>query len=82
MVTVQKLIWEVKPELIIETGIAAGDSLIMSASMRVVLDMSAAVASGSVLAPKNSKRKVLGLDIDIRQRNREAIEAHPMRSRI
>ena len=78
----QELIWKIKPDLIIETGIAHGGSLIFSASMLSLLDMCAAIESGTVLDPKNSKRKVLGLDIDIRQHNREAIEAHPMSSRI
>jgi cephalosporin hydroxylase len=82
MVAVQELIWRVKPDLIIETGIAHGGSLIMSASMLALLDMCDAIESGAVLDPKNSNRKVLGLDIDIRQHNREAIEAHPMSSRI
>jgi cephalosporin hydroxylase len=78
----QELIWEIKPDLIIETGIAHGGSLIMSASMMALLDICEAIESGTVLDPKKSKRKVLGLDIDIRQHNREAIEAHPMSSRI
>jgi cephalosporin hydroxylase len=82
MVAMQELIWEVKPDLIIETGIAHGGSLIMSASMLTLLDMCEAIESGTLLDPKKSKRKVLGLDIDIRQYNREAIEAHPMSSRI
>lgn len=78
----QELIWEIKPDLIIETGIAHGGSLIMSASMLALLDMCEAIEAGAVLDPKKSKRKVLGLDIDIRQHNREAIEVHPMSSRI
>lgn len=82
MVAVQELIWKIKPDLIIETGIAHGGSLIMSASMLTLLDMCEAIESGTVLDPKKSKRKVLGLDIDIRQQNRQAIEAHPMSSRI
>jgi cephalosporin hydroxylase len=82
MVAVQELIWKIKPDLIIETGIAHGGSLIMSASMLALLDMCEAIEAGTVLDPKKSKRKVVGLDIDIRQHNREAIEAHPMSSRI
>lgn len=82
MVAMQELIWEVKPDLIIETGIAHGGSLIMSASMLALLDMCEAIETRAVLDPKKSKRKVLGLDIDIRHHNREAIEAHPMSSRI
>lgn len=82
MVAIQELIWEIKPDLIIETGIAHGGSLIMSASMLALLDMCDAIESGSTFDPKKSNRKVLGLDIDIRKHNREAIESHPMSSRI
>jgi len=82
MVAMQELIWEIKPDLIIETGIAHGGSLIMSASMLALLDMCEAIESGTVMDPKKFKRKVLGLDIDIRQHNREAIESHPLSSRI
>jgi cephalosporin hydroxylase len=78
----QELIWKIKPDLIIETGIAHGGSIIFSASMLAMLDMCEAIESGTVFDPKKSKRKVLGLDIDIRQHNRMAIEAHPMSSRI
>jgi cephalosporin hydroxylase len=80
MVAVQELIWKVKPDLIIETGIAHGGSLIMSSSILALLDICEAIESGTTFDPKKSKRKVLGLDIDIRQHNREAIEAHPMSS--
>lgn len=82
MVAMQELIWEVKPDLIIETGIAHGGSLIMSASMLALLDMCDAIDSGATLNPRESKRKVLGIDIDIRAHNRVAIDAHPMSSRI
>lgn len=82
MLAMQELIWKIKPDLIIETGIAHGGSLIFSASMLALLDMSEAIESGVTLDPKNSKRKVLGIDIDIRAHNRAAIEAHPMSSRI
>jgi cephalosporin hydroxylase len=78
----QELIWKIKPDLIIETGIAHGGSLIFSASMLAMLDMCEALETDAMLDPKISKRKVLGLDIDIRQHNRVAIEAHPMSSRI
>jgi len=75
---VQELIWQIKPDLIIETGIAHGGSLILSASMLAMLDYTEAVAEGKVLDPKQSTRKVLGVDIDIREHNRKAIEAHPL----
>lgn len=82
MVAIQELIWQVKPDLIIETGIAHGGSLIFSASMLALLDLTEAIESGTKLDPYRSKRKVLGVDIDIRAHNRAAIEAHPMASRI
>jgi len=82
MVAMQELIWQVKPDLIIETGIAHGGSLIFSASMLALLDYCDAAATGQVLEPANPKRRVLGIDIDIRPHNRTAIEHHPMASRI
>ena len=82
MVATQELIWEVKPDLIIETGIAHGGSLIMSASMLTLIDYCEAIENGKTLDPNATGRHVLGLDIDIRQHNREAIEAHPMAHRI
>lgn len=82
MVAVQELIWKVKPSLIIETGIAHGGSLILSASILALLDMCEAIEEGVSFDPRQSSRKVLGLDIDIRAHNRSAIENHPMSSRI
>ena len=82
IVAMQELIWQIKPDLIIETGIAHGGSLIMSASMLALLDYCEAVESGKTLDPMATKRRVLGLDIDIRPHNRTAIEAHPMSHRI
>jgi cephalosporin hydroxylase len=82
MVAIQELIWKTRPDLIIETGIAHGGSLILSASMMALLDYCAAVESGQPLDPKGPCRRVLGVDIDIRAHNREAIEAHPMAHRI
>lgn len=78
----QELIWQIKPDLIIETGIAHGGSLVFYASMLALLDMVDAIESGAALDPGLSKRKVLGIDIEIRPHNRAAIEAHPMASRI
>lgn len=82
MVAMHELIWSIKPDLIIETGIAHGGSLVFSASMLALLDMTDAIQSGETINPRISKRKVLGLDIDIRPHNLEAIKAHPMSSRI
>lgn len=72
IVATQEIIWSVKPDLIIETGIAHGGSLIFSASM---LELNA-ISGGPQYA------EVLGLDIDIRAHNRTAIESHPMARRI
>jgi cephalosporin hydroxylase len=72
IVAMQELIWTIKPDLIIETGIAHGGSLVFSASM---LELNA-VCGGPTDA------EVLGIDIDIRAHNRAAIEAHPMSKRI
>lgn len=77
-----EIIWQVKPDLIIETGIAHGGSLIFSASQLAMLEYCAAIKSGELLNPKQPKRLVLGIDIDIRAHNRAAIEAHPMASHI
>ena len=72
IVAMQELIWSLQPELIVETGIAHGGSLIFSASM---LELNAACGG-----PADAR--VVGIDIDIRAHNRSAIEAHPMCRRI
>jgi cephalosporin hydroxylase len=72
ILALQEIIWSVKPDLIVETGIAHGGSLIFSASM---LELNA-ISGG----PKDAQ--VLGIDIDIRAHNRAAIESHPMARRI
>jgi cephalosporin hydroxylase len=82
MVAMQEIIWQVQPDLIIETGIAHGGSLILSASMLALLDYCEAVAAGEMLDPRATRRRVLGIDIDIRPYNRTAIEKHPLAHRI
>lgn len=82
MIAIQELVWSTRPDLIIETGIAHGGSLVLSASLLAMLDYCDAVEGGIVFDPKVSKRKVLGLDIDIRSHNREAIESHPLAHKI
>jgi len=78
IVAVQEIIWDVKPDLIIETGIAHGGSLIFSASMLAMLDYADAVEKGETLNPQLSKRKVLGIDIDLRDHNKQALESHSL----
>lgn len=82
MVAIQELIWQVKPDLIIETGIAHGGSLMLSASMLALLEYCEAVERGETLDPRIPHRRVLGIDIDIRAHNRTAIETHPLAHRI
>jgi len=73
IVAFQELVSQVKPDLILETGIAHGGSLVLSASLLCLLD----VMEG--LDPRQSPRKVVGVDIDIRPHNREALDEHPLR---
>ncbi|ASY63466.1 Cephalosporin hydroxylase [Sinorhizobium sojae CCBAU 05684] len=79
---IQELVWTTRPDLIIETGIAHGGSLILSASLLALLDMCDAIEAGVSFDPREAKRKVVGVDIDIRAHNRAAIEKHPMATRI
>ena len=67
ILALQEIIWELQPDLIIETGIAHGGSLIFSSS---ILEL---IGKGG---------QVLGIDIDIREHNRVEIERHPMSKRI
>lgn len=66
MIAMQEIIWQVQPDLIIETGIAHGGSLVYYASLLELI----------------GKGEVLGIDIDIREHNRAEIEKHPMFKRI
>ena len=79
---IQELIWSCRPDLVIETGIAHGGSLVMSASMLALLDYCDAAESSRLLDLKASRRKVIGIDVDIRAHNRAAIDAHPLRHKI
>lgn len=69
----QELIWRVKPDVIIETGIARGGSLVLSASILAAIGHSEMLRTGTFMP-----RKVIGVDIDIRLHNRKAIEAHAL----
>ncbi|HNC36457.1 MAG TPA: cephalosporin hydroxylase family protein [Saprospiraceae bacterium] len=62
MIAMQELIWQIRPDVIVETGIAHGGSLIFYASIFQL----------------TGKGRVIGVDIDIREHNRNAIEQHPM----
>ena len=82
MIAIQELIWEIKPDLIIETGIAHGGSLIQSASILAMIEYQEAALSNSFLNPAKPYRKVLGIDIDIRKHNKKIIGAHFLSKRI
>lgn len=75
IVAVQELVWRVKPSVIVETGVARGGSLVLSASLLSLLDF----CFGAEASPG---RRVLGVDIEIRPENREAIERHPLSEKI
>ena len=72
IVAMQEIVWAVQPELIVETGIAHGGSLILSASL---LELNAS-CGGPPAA------QVVGVDVDIRRHNRTAIDDHPLSHRI
>jgi cephalosporin hydroxylase len=67
IVTFQEMIWEVKPDLIIETGVARGGSVLFYASLLEIL-----TAYGEISSPR-----VIGIDVDLRAGNRENILSHP-----
>lgn len=66
MIAIQEIIWKNKPQLIIETGIARGGSLILSASILELI----------------GEGEVIGIDLEIRPHNRESVESHPLAKRI
>ena len=82
IVAFQEVVWAVKPDLIIETGIAHGGSLILSASLLAMIEYCEALEAGTTLDPAKPARTVVGVDIDIRAHNRAALDAHPMRNRL
>ena len=73
----QELIMKVKPDLIIETGIAHGGSVIFSASMLALLDLQESIEKNETYDFSKSKRKVLAIDIDIREHNKIEILRNP-----
>lgn len=63
---IQELIWKVRPEVIIECGVAHGGALIFYASLLELL----------------GRGRVIGIDVDLRKYNRLAIESHPLSKRV
>jgi cephalosporin hydroxylase len=66
MVVMQELIWKVRPDVIVESGVAHGGALVLYASILELL----------------GRGRVIGIDVEIRKYNRLAIEAHPLSHRI
>jgi cephalosporin hydroxylase len=66
IVMIQELLWKIQPDVVVETGVAHGGSLVLSASILELI----------------GKGKVIGVDIEIRPHNRTAIETHPLKHRI
>lgn len=72
IVAINEIIWKVRPEVVIETGIARGGSVVNTAAQLALLDLSE-TKPGTPLA---AKRKVLAIDIEIRRENRAALDDH------
>jgi cephalosporin hydroxylase len=66
IVMIQELLWKLQPDIVVETGVAHGGSLVLSASILELI----------------GKGKVIGIDIEIRPHNRAAMETHPLKHRI
>lgn len=76
VVTLQEILWEVEPDLVIETGIAHGGSILMSAGFLALLNITKNDGSDVYLSRRN--RKVIGIDKQIYKDNRKKIENHPL----
>jgi cephalosporin hydroxylase len=74
LVVSQEIIWSVQPTVIIETGVARGGSIIFYAAQLAMLDL---CENGSTIITK-SRRRCIGIDNEIREHNRKAIESHPL----
>ena len=77
ILAVQEIIWKIKPDLIIETGIAHGGSLVLNASLLALLDLTD--KKDDINRQDFASRKVIGIDVDIRDHNRIEIENHPLK---
>ncbi len=64
IIAMQEIIWQVQPDIIVETGVARGGSTVFHASLLNLL---------------GGERKIIAIDIDIRAHNRKALDEHPMR---
>lgn len=76
ILALQEIIWDTKPDLIIETGIARGGSVVHNASQLALLDYIEIIDGAKKLSDR--KRHVVAIDIDIRENNRNALESHSL----
>ena len=82
IINIQELIWDLKPDCIIETGIAHGGSVIFNASLLCLLELENAINENNVFDHTNPLRKVYAVDIDIREHNLNEINNHFLKKRI
>lgn len=75
----QELIWTIRPDVVVETGVARGGSVLFSASILALLDLCDAEAGQT---PRPERRRVIGVEVDLRPENRKALAAHPLGSRV
>jgi len=72
ILAIQELVFKIKPDLIIETGIAYGGTTILYASLLSLLD------NLEGINPRESSSKVISIDIDIREHNKKVLQNHPL----
>ena len=77
MIAVQEIIWDKRPDLIIETGVARGGSIIMNASLLMLIETFSKLKNNNNDFTGSFKSKVIGIDVDIRKENRLNIDNHP-----
>ena len=82
IIAISELIWKLRPDVIVETGIAHGGSIIHNAGQLALLDLVDAQESDEQINLSKPRRRVIAVDIDIRPHNRKAIEEHPFSNRI
>lgn len=77
MIAVQEIIWDKRPDLIIETGVARGGSIIMNASLLILIETLSRLKNNNNDFTEGFKSKVIGIDVHIRKENKLKIDHHP-----
>jgi cephalosporin hydroxylase len=78
----QELIWYAKPDLIIETGVSQGGSVMFSASILAMIEYEEAYKNNTLLDPNNPNRMVLGIDIFLEEHTKKELENNALSKRI